>query len=608
MGKFFIGVGEEVIYNCKKSVIKRIIDLSTITIEESDTNIVRTVNISDISPFERVINKNYEHEIQILSKEKLEIAQNRFNIISPLLNIKNKQELIKEISKENKISIPTLYRWIKTYYESGLVSSLAGIVRSGGKGKSRLKKEQDIILNEVIEKIYLNNNRVSIKKTIRKVEQRCFDENVEFPHPNTIRNRINNLSEELKMRKREGAKDANYKYEAIKGNFPGAEFPLSVVQIDHTPVDIILVDEHYRKPYKRPWLTLAIDVYSRMVLGYYLSYDTPGSLGTGMCISNAILPKDNWLNKINVKGNWPCWGIMNTIHLDNAKEFRGNMVKKACLKYGINIEWRPPGTPHYGGHIERILGTFANEIHDLPGTTFSNIKERRNYDSEGNASFTLSEFEQWLAEYIVNIYHLKIHSSIEMSPLQKFNEGIFGNEEIPGIGLPEKVTNERRLKLDFMPFYERSIQEYGIVIDHIYYYDGVLRKYIHQLSEDRKTKYKFIFRRDPRDISLVYFYDPETKDYHEVRYRNTALPAISIWEFKDVIRILNKNKIEINEDVIFNTFRNLDELEKTAIRKTQAKKKINSKKLNIQEFETHDNKIFEKIEIDEEILPFEDID
>lgn len=38
--------------------------------------------------------------------------------------------------------------------------------------------------------------------------------------------------------------------------------------------------------------------------------------------------------------------------------------------------------PQFGGHIERLIGTFMKEVHGINGTTFSNIKEKDNYDSE----------------------------------------------------------------------------------------------------------------------------------------------------------------------------------------------------------------------------------
>jgi putative transposase len=35
------------------------------------------------------------------------------------------------------------------------------------------------------------------------------------------------------------------KYEPIKGHFPGGDFPLAVIQIDHTPMDVIVVVEEH---------------------------------------------------------------------------------------------------------------------------------------------------------------------------------------------------------------------------------------------------------------------------------------------------------------------------------------------------------------------------
>jgi hypothetical protein len=61
------------------------------------------------------------------------------------------------------------------------------------------------------------------------------------------------------------------------GRFRGANFPLSAAQIDHTPVDAIMVDNVHRHPIGRAWLTLLIDLFSRMVLGYHISFDMPKS-------------------------------------------------------------------------------------------------------------------------------------------------------------------------------------------------------------------------------------------------------------------------------------------------------------------------------------------
>jgi putative transposase len=308
-----------------------------------------------------------------------------------------------------------------------------------------------------------------------------------------------------------------------------------------------------------------------MVAGSYVSLDPPGSLSTGLCIAHAILPKEQWITRHEITTEWPVWGLMKTIHSDNAKEFRGNMLKRACEQYGINLEWRPVATPNYGGHIERLMGTFATEIHKLPGTTFSNTSERGEYESEKQSAMTLREFENWLATFITGVYHQRVHKGIGTSPIKKYEQGIFGTPEQPGTGLPARITDEDRLRLDFMPYLERTIQQYGVVIDEIHYYSDVLRRWINAPDpENTQLKRKFIFKRDPRDISQLYFYDPEVQQYSFIPYRDTSRPAISIWELREARkRLEEEGRSEINEDLIFESYARMRAKEEQAVRETK---------------------------------------
>lgn len=604
MDLVYLSKGAKVTYNHKEVIITRMNTLDTVTIEEISTGILHVVHVSNLVPIPT--KKEKLEDINTLSNEKWEVAQRRFEIIKPILDNPGNLELVESIAAKEKIGRTTLYRWVKLYKDYGTISAILGKPKNGGKGNSRLLPAQEEIIKKFITSTYLNSSKSSINKTIRLILDECHSKDIETPHSNTIRNRIKSLSEEEVMKKRIGVKEAKYKFSPILGSFPNADYPLSIVQIDHTRVDIILVDEYYRKPYKRPWITVAIDVFSRMVVGFYLSFDTPGALGTGLCIAHSVLPKEIWLEKIGVKADWPCWGFMNTIHVDNAKEFRGNMLKMACKNYNINLEFRPIATPHWGGHIERLLGTFSKEIHDLPGTTFSSPELRKSYDSEGKASLTLSEFEQWLTLYITKIYHMKNHSSLGTSPLKKYQEGIMGTSEQPGIGIIPRIFNESKLRLDFMPFEERTVQEYGVLIDHITYYHDVLRRFIH--SKENKEKRKFIFRRDPRDISVIYFYDPELKEYFEIPYRDTSLPAISVWEYNDVVRTLKKNRTPINERSIFETYRKMDEIERKAIRETRNRKREIKANTLLNSNLVNNTSILNNNENNEDIKPFEDID
>lgn len=605
--------GVKVIYKGDPALIIKIVDINLISIQMIDSNIIYTVERKEITP---QLKKDDEsiRPVHILTDNEWKIAKSRYDIVKHILDNKLETSKIKDIAKKNNVHFSTIYRWINIFNSTESIAALAGKKRTGGKNKSRLENDVDNIINDKIAEIYLTSSKKSITKVIRSIKIKCKELDITPPHENTIRNRIKNLSEEEVLKARYGKKSARDKFEPIKGNFPGANFPLSVVQIDHTCVDIILVDELYRKPFMRPYLTIAIDVYSRMVVGFHLSFDPPGEMGTGLCIANAILSKELLLEKHSINGDWPCWGTMATIHLDNAKEFRGNMLKLACQNYGINIEHRPVATPHWGGHVERLLGTFSKEIHNLPGSTFSKIADRGNYDSQAKASLTINEFEKWLITYIVNVYHKKLHSAIYMSPLEKYKKGIFGENGSLGTGLPPKLFNERRVRLDFMPFFERTVQEYGVLIDHVTYYDDILRKYIHSREDSSKysRKQKFIFKRDPRDISIIYFYDPTINEYFEIPYRDTSKPPISIWEFNEVVTKLSKQHIAINENSIFEAYKEMENIELAAIRETKKLKRFSrlsdkrNENLHKQLTFIEENETEEKSTIT--IIPFEDIE
>jgi putative transposase len=297
-------------------------------------------------------------------------------------------------------------------------------------------------------------------------------------------------------------------------------------------MDIILVSEHDRQPIGRPWVTFAIDIYSRMIHGYYLSLEAPSATSVAMCIANAILPKDDLLAQHDIDSNWDIWGFMDNIHVDNGADFRSETLKKACLIHDIHIDFRPLGKTNYGGHIERLIGTIMAAAHLIPGTTFSSTKEKGSYDPETNASMTFSELEKWLLSFITKIYHKRVHQSIGMTPEEKFIEGVLQGE---AAGIPAKPDNPRSIYLNFLPAFERTIQRNGVNIDGLNYYDGVLRPFIHAVGSNGKKK-KFIFKRDPKDIAEVWFYNEEDNGYYRIPLADQSIGHLTLFEFNELKR------------------------------------------------------------------------
>lgn len=501
-------------------------------------------------------------DLSAIGDESWEKANVKYEAIKPLLgtNYYN-TSLVKKRAEATGVSERSLYRWIKAYNDIGSIIGLVDQKRGWSEGKSRLDPKQDKIVDEVINNFYLTKQRHSMEQTFREVFRQCYKENVEKPSKKAIRSRILSISERDRLSGRGQVELANQKFRATPNQFPDADYPLSVVQIDHTPVDLMIVDDIHRKPIGRPFLTIAIDVYSRMVTGYYISLDAPSTTSVAMCIARSILPKDSLLSEKGVHDiEWNVFGYPQKIHVDNGSDFRSNTLGRSCAAHGINLEFRPMGEPNFGGHVERLIRTMMEETHSISGTTFSNIHQKDNYDSEKESSMTLDEFETWLLTFITKVYHKRIHTSLLMSPSAKWKIGIYGNEEVEGIGIPSIPKDEQTLLLDFMPAFERTIQHFGVTIDNIRYYDTPLSMFINATEPD-KTKTKFIFRRDPRDMSKIWFYDPLAHQYLPIVSASQQIPRMSIWEYKQARKKISEyGEKFVNEHQLYDAITEMREI------------------------------------------------
>ena len=512
-------------------------------------------------------------DLQGIAEEDWQVAQRRLAAIRPLLNDPFPTRAAAEAAaRAAGVGVSTIYGWIRLYQDSGRLSDLIPLKRGPRRGLTRLAVQSEAVVAATIEDVYLTPQKLRAQVVVERVLDRCRQAGIPSPHPNTIRNRLKALPAGRVLRRRGQRDVARNLLEPVRSSFPGADFPLAVVQIDHSEADVIVVEDRTRLPMGRPWITLAIDVFSRMVVGIYVSMDRPSAAAAGLCLSQAMLPKGEYLAALDVPGDWPAYGRIRRVHADNAREFRGTMLRRACEEYGIDLDMRPVKTPHYDGHIERLMGTAAGEIRKLPGATFSSPVERRGYDSDAAAALTLSEFERHLTDFLVNTYHRRIHAELDVPPMRQWEVGVLGDGVRKGVGLPDLPGDPERLRLDFMPFVERTVQPYGIVIDDVYYYDEVLNSWINAPDADEaKLKRSFVIRRDPRDISQVWFLDPEAKQYFPIPYRNTGHPPISLWELRAARqRLKEEGRRHVNEDALFEAAQRLRQRIEESVTKTKA--------------------------------------
>ena len=152
---------------------------------------------------------------------------------------------------------------------------------------------------------------------------------------------------------------------------------------------------------------------------------------------------------------------------------------------------------------------------------------------------------------------------------------LLGNPERLGGGRRPLPADPERLRLDFLPYVERTVQPYGLRIDEIYYYHDVLKPWIHAARPGAaRAPRTFVVRRDPRDISTVFFFDPELKQYFPIPYRRLAAPSMSLWELREVRRRLKaEGRQSIDENALFAGYERLRQIEAQAIDTTQNRRR-----------------------------------
>lgn len=466
-----------------------------------------------------------------------------------------------------------LYDLLGRFQADPRLTSLLPRRRGPAPGGSLLAAEVDAVIDDAIQSVYLTRERPRVSDLVKEIRRRCHIAQLKPPGRKAVRARLRAKPQSEIIARRHGRKAARDRFSPAVGSLE-PKWPLALVQIDHTLVDVIVVDSVTRAPIRRPWLTLAIDVYSRCVVGFHLTLEPPSATSVALCITHAVLSKLPWLSERKIDAEWTMEGLIEHLHLDNAKEFHSEALRRGCEQYGIGIEYRPVRTPHYGGHIERLIGTMMGKIHLLPGTTFSDVSDKGDYDSEKHAAVTLDELERWLVHAITGVYHREVHAALGTTPLAAWERGMAGDATSLGRGKPVAAPDPRRFLIDFLPIERRLIRREGISLHSVSYWSDVLRSWV-------AVPQKMIVRYDPRNLSRIYLLGPDGR-YYDIPYRDVRRPPITLWEQRLALkRLREEGRSHVDENAIFRTIETMRKIADEAVRATKTIRRQQERRLRL---------------------------
>jgi putative transposase len=433
------------------------------------------------------------------------------------------------------------------------------------KGASYLNRLTLEIVDKAIKERYRTQERGSVQATADLARARCAAAGLAQPCYNTVLARVQSINRWKLARERHGRVRGDAKAGPAgagiedKCNLKSLDF----VQMDHAIVDVIVVDPHTREEVGRPWITLAIDLDTRCILGFYLTFDVPSQTSVALALEHCCLPKDAWLKGLGVSEPWLPFGLMKRIGWDNAKCFRNTNLINACREHDIDPRFRRVRNPVHGAHIERVIGTYMGRVHLIKGTTFSNTKDREDYKSGEKSIMTLQELELWTINEIGR-YHNTGHSSLVGTPLEAWKEAW---TQDGAVRLPPIPANRRDFRLSLFPRIQRTVGREGIQRFGLKYWDEGLIPLI-------GNKDKVWVAHDPRNISRVYVLVGST--WVDVPWRDRTRAPIALWEWQRAGRVLRKkHNGPISNATAFKHIEAQREIEKKAEKTTRQQRRDN---------------------------------
>jgi putative transposase len=355
----------------------------------------------------------------------------------------------------------TVWNWWKKYRTTRCPTKLADRRRTG----RRRDAVQFSIFEEVLAEVFLNKQRNPGKAVVDAVSDRVRRMNagqqpsaqIIPPSRATIYRWLNGLYHAVVLKAREGKAISDRE---MRGTMKGlhVERILERYEIDHTPVDVLVVCQYTRMVLGRPYLTLVIDRKSRMIAGFYLSFHAPSAYSVLYALRMAILPKEDVLKSVvGLRNPWPARGIPRLIATDNGMDLHSHALEVLCQDAAIELLYCGVADPEMKGAIERLFGTLSRDLfHTLPGTVFSSIDKRGDYPSEECAALDLETLTKVLIKWIVDKYHCTPHRGLHgRTPLQAWQD----DELSASIELP---AYPRQLDIMVGHSADRTVFQYGV--------------------------------------------------------------------------------------------------------------------------------------------------
>lgn len=406
----------------------------------------------------------------------------------------------------------TVMRWMRLYEMTG--GNSASLI-SGNISRRRrrvLASEVRRIVDTILDKYYFIRNgctqRVAHDRIQRELSKIISHDLPGETPPNVSPSTVRRIIEEVTPYDRDmirmGPVAARAKWRfSVHGRY--ALRPLERVEMDHTLLDLWVIDEHFGIPLGRPTVTILVCSYTNYIIGLFISFEGESLARVLRSIKIAIQPKDALTSAIQLSNPWHSMGLWETLVVDNALAYHSPHMRHIAGDLNIDIEYCPVRMPWFKPNAERMIGEICAQI-PFQGRPRKPGSLSEPFDPRTRACVTFTDLCFGLLKWVVDVHPFEINHRKHARPIDLFLEGL---DQCPPPLFADSYAN-----LDILA----GISKF-ITIDH----SGATHKWIPYASEELRdlrrevgTKFKAHVKFDSNNLGSIFVQHPIKKSWISV--------------------------------------------------------------------------------------------
>lgn len=483
--------------------------------------------------------------------QNLEIAMKRWQAIEPLTRLGHTpgaldfDERQKELERDGcRYSTRSLRRWFSRWRKSGQDRrSLTPLVaRCGGRGQSRKHSSLNTfpvlrrLTEQAIQEVYLTTARRPISAVVRRVLEELQRHNARtiaaqslpVPKPSSlaraIARRIRQFDPYEIDRARWGRRIADQRHQHTSRQQLATRI-LERVEIDHSPLKVVVGTK--AGPIGQPWLTVLIDYYSRLIVGFCIGFEPPSYAVIMEALRQAILPKTYLRPKYpEIVHEWPCYGVPEKLVCDRGSDFTSNDLEQAAFQLGMELDFMPPRTPHLKGTVESFFDTLNDQLLSaLPGRTFRSWEKRADYQPDDGPLLPYETLVEIIHRHLIDVYAQEKHPTAPKTRWEMWQESA---AEFP----PALPASPDDLVVLLSKTVERTLSVRGIELNGMFYVSDELFALRAELAANNVPADKLRVRYNPWDLGAIWVLNPVSQRYLSACAVDVAMQGLTEYQWR----------------------------------------------------------------------------